>query len=81
MFSLTSAGSGGIITSILIHQTDEAEIKAMMPAQRACDAVNQAGNTLSNGPRRVQSNACFNMQSILQRLQAGVICRGYACIL
>jgi len=28
----------------------------MMPSQRACDAENQARNTLSNGPLRVQSN-------------------------
>ena len=28
----------------------------MMPLQRACDAENQAGNKLSNGPRRAQSN-------------------------
>ena len=26
-----------------------------MPPQRACDAENQAGNTLSNGPLRAQS--------------------------
>jgi hypothetical protein len=26
-----------------------------MPLQRACDAENQAGNTLSNGPPRAQS--------------------------
>ena len=28
----------------------------MMPVQRACDAENQAGNKLSNGPLRAQSN-------------------------
>ena len=28
-----------------------------MPLQRACDDENQARNKLSNGPRRVQSNA------------------------
>ena len=39
-----------------IRQTDEAEITAAMPLQRACDAGSQVRNTLSNGPRRAQSN-------------------------
>lgn len=29
----------------------------MMPIQRVCDAENQTGNKLSNGPLRAQSNA------------------------
>ena len=37
----------------------------MMPSQRACDAEIREGNTLSNGPLRVQSNGVS--QSILQR--------------
>ena len=65
--------------SNLILQTDEAEITAMMPLQRACDAENQAGNKLSNGPRRAQSNGDFPEYSAT--LQADVICRGYAGIL
>ena len=36
-------------------QTVDAEITAMMPLQRACDAENQARNKLSNGPLRAQS--------------------------
>ena len=40
----------------LIPQTVEAEITAVMPSQRACDAENQARYTLSNGPLRAQSN-------------------------
>ena len=51
----------------LIPQTVEAEITAVMPSQRACDAENQARYTLSNGPLRVQRNA-FCAQSILQRV-------------
>ena len=51
----------------LIPQTVEAEITAVMPSQRACDAENQARYTLSNGPLRVQRNA-FDAQSILQRV-------------
>ena len=39
-----------------IHQTVEAEITAVMPLQRVCDAENQARNKLSNGPLRAQSN-------------------------
>ena len=35
-------------------QTDDAGIKAVTPPQRACGAGNQAGNELSNGPRRAQ---------------------------
>ncbi len=50
-----------------IFQTVEAEITAAMTLQRACGAENQARNTLSNGPLRVQSNGIFP-QSILQRV-------------
>ncbi len=39
-----------------MEQTVDAEITAMMPLQRACDAENQARNKLSNGPLRAQSN-------------------------
>ena len=48
----------------------------MMPLQRACSAESQVRNKLSNGPRRVQSNAIS--QSILQRVgirQLPGICR------
>ena len=45
--------------SNFIVQTVEAEITAAMPLQRACGAENQARNTLSNGPLRVQSNGAF----------------------
>lgn len=31
-----------------------------MPLQRACDAENQVRNSLSNGPRRAQSNVIFH---------------------
>jgi len=51
----------------------------MMPLQRACDAGNQAGNKLSNGPLRAQSNVIFTKYSAT--LQADVICRGYIGIL
>ena len=63
----------------LIHQTVEAEITAMMPLQRACDAENQARNKLSNGPLRAQSNVILTEYSAT--LQADVICRGYVGIL
>ncbi len=36
-------------------QTVDAEITAMMPLQRACDAESQVRNKLSNGPPRAQS--------------------------
>ena len=39
-----------------MEQTVDAEITAMMPLQRACDAENQVRNKLSNGPLRAQSN-------------------------
>ena len=65
--------------SNLILQTDEAEITAMMPLQRACDAENQAGNKLSNGPRRVQSNA--RLRRVFCNVSAYVSCRGYVCTL
>jgi hypothetical protein len=44
----------------LILQTVEAEITAMMPLQRACDAESQVRNKLSNGPLRAQSNVSFH---------------------
>ena len=51
----------------------------MMPLQRACDAENQARNTLSNGPLRVQSNvACHR---VFYNVRAYVSCRGYIGIL
>ncbi len=52
----------------LIRQTDEAEIKVYMTTQRVRGAEIRAGNSLSNGPLRVQSNVSFDLkQSILQR--------------
>ena len=48
-----------------IFETVEAEITAMMPLQRACDAESQVRNKLSNGPLRAQSNEIS--QSILRR--------------
>ena len=62
-----------------MNQTDEAEITAMMPLQRAWDAENQVRNKLSNGPLRAQSNVIFTEYSAT--LQADVICRGYVGIL
>lgn len=32
----------------------------MMPIQRVCEAENQAGNKLSNGPLRAQSNVMIH---------------------
>ena len=58
-FLLTSAYHGAIMQPNSIAQTVEAEITAMMPLQRACDAENQARNKLSNGPLRVQSNKFY----------------------
>ena len=63
----------------LILQTDEAEVTAMMPLQRACGAESQVRNKLSNGPLRAQSNVSFTEYSAT--LQADVICRGYVGIL
>ena len=48
-------------------QTVEAEITAMMPLQRACDAENQVRNKLSNGPLRAQSKVHV-APSILRRV-------------
>ena len=68
MHTLLTLPMGCAIFSLkLIPQTVEAEITAVMPSQRACDAENQARYTLSNGPLRVQRNA-FDAQSILQRV-------------
>ncbi|KAI4449047.1 hypothetical protein C823_003576 [Eubacterium plexicaudatum ASF492] len=63
----------------LITQTVEAEITAMMPLQRVCDAEKQARNKLSNGPLRAQSNVFITKYSAT--LQVDVICRGYVGIL
>ena len=62
-YLLTNPKSSAIIIINLIHQTVEAEITAMMPLQRACDAENQARNKLSNGPLRAQSNVVFTKYS------------------
>ena len=48
------------------EETVDAEITAMMPLQRTCDAENQVRNKFSNGPLRAQSNEEF-FQSILRR--------------
>ena len=64
----------------LILQTVDAEITAIMPLQRTCDAENQVRYILSNGPLRAQSKAhCFAEYSAT--LKADVICRGYVSIL
>ena len=47
IFSLLCYDTGNL-------QTVDAGIKAVTPPQRACGAGNQAGNELSNGPRRAQ---------------------------
>ena len=52
-------------------ETDEAEITAMMPLQRACGAESQVRNKLSKGPLRAQSNGLF--QSILRRYRQASI--------
>ncbi|MBE6769885.1 MAG: hypothetical protein E7548_03925 [Ruminococcaceae bacterium] len=46
-----------------------------MPLQRACVAENQARNSLSNGPLRVQSNVVLP-QSILQRCRQSLTAEG-----
>ncbi len=51
----------------------------MMPLQRVRDAENRAGNKLSNGPLRVQSNVGFHR--VFCNVWAYVSCRGYAGIL
>ena len=78
-YLLTNLKVSAIVNKNLIHQTVEAEITAMMPLQRACNAENQVRNKLSNGPLRAQSNVVFTKYSAT--LQADVICRGYAGIL
>ena len=57
---------GTIPKNEYLLQTVDAEITAMMPLQRACDAENQARNKLSNGPLRAQSKVLF-VPSILRR--------------
>ena len=80
MHTLLTLPMGCAIFSLkLIPQTVEAEITAVMPSQRACDAENQARYTLSNGPLRVQGTAAHLPHSILQR-RAYVSCREYAGI-
>lgn len=51
----------------------------MMPIQRVGDAEKPAGNKLSNGPLRAQSNVFCTEYSAT--LQASVKCRGYVGIL
>ena len=51
----------------------------MMPLQRACDAEKQVRNKLSNGPRRVQSNA--SNCEVFCNVWAYVSCREYVGIL
>jgi len=62
-----------------IKQTVDAEITAMMPPQRACDAGSQARNKLSNGPLRAQSNVVCHR--VFCDVWAYVSCRGYDSIL
>ena len=62
-----------------ITETVDAEITAMMPLQRACNAESQVRNKLSNGPLRAQSNGTSPEYSATPR--AGVKCRGYVGIL
>lgn len=52
----------------------------MMPIQRVGDAEKPAGNKLSNGPLRAQSNVIF-ITEYSATLQASVKCRGYVGIL
>lgn len=54
----------------------------MMPIQRACDAENRAGNKLSNGPLRVQSNvrSQIGAHRVFCNVWAYVSCRGYVSI-
>ena len=77
---LTRTYNGAIVYKNFIQQTVEAEITAIMPLQRTCDAEKQARNKLSNGPLRAQSNVIF-ITEYSATLQASVICRGYVCIL
>ena len=55
-----------IIQKNQIYQTDEAEITAMMPSQRARIAESRVRNKLSNGPLRAQSNAAPDSSSSLE---------------
>lgn len=55
---LTNKKVGSIVGyKFNIKETDEAEITAMMPLQRACVAESQVRNKLSNGPLRAQPKA------------------------
>jgi len=48
-----------------------------MPLQRAWDAENQAGNTLSNGPPRAQSKEKDPLFPVFCDVRADVKSRGY----
>lgn len=61
-----------------LNETVEAEITAMMPLQRACDAESQVRNKLSNGPLRAQSNENIR---VFCDVSAYVSCQGYVGIL
>ena len=76
---MTRTYNGAIVYKNFIQQTVEAEITAIMPLQRTCDAEKQVRNKLSNGPLRAQSNVILTKYSAT--LQADVICRGYVGIL
>ena len=71
MHTILTLPMGCAIFSLkLIPQTVEAEITAVMPSQRACDAESQVINKLSNGPLRAQSNEREGpVQSILRRVR------------
>ena len=85
---LTNQISGDIINAV---QTVEAEIKMIMPSQRACAAESQVKHRSSNGPLRVQSNGCIGMDRafVCSSVTSRVFCdvrmcvkhQGYACIL
>ena len=48
----------------------------MMPLQRACGAESQAGNGLSNGPLRAQSNAA-TAGTVNSRGYDGILLKAY----
>mgnify|MGYP007121878661 CR=1 FL=1 len=56
IYFLTIHPYGFIMIENQYKQTVEAGITAIMPLQRVCGAEKQAGNRLSNGPLRAQSN-------------------------
>ena len=57
---MTRTYNGAIVYKNFIQQTVEAEITAIMPLQRTCDAEKQVRNKLSNGPLRAQSNVVLH---------------------